>query len=646
MLAFFQNNVGDRVKLLENLTFKIAYYVEITALSGTISFPTGATLLPDQWPGGKDAEVCGIPGGTGTPPDFEATPYTATLDVAGNYIVTGLPTNPSALFFYITIKLKDLGNLNIDQIIVYADVNVPDGRWLEVMQSAGLVYGFDYYNPLLRGDISFVEGTRTFSIAPKLGQLYFNYWIKSEEYQVTSQQDVVIPNATGLYFIYFNGVTLIASITPWSFEDDYAFVAIVYWNSSLGEGILQEERHKNNIPRSIHKYLHETVNSRYESGFAGTFNDNGLFTIEAGEYHDEDIEHSILQQTTCNLFYRDTDLTWLFTKTNSKFYIENTDIIQYDNTGTLTDVPNSNHVSYYIFASNDVDNPIWSIAGQRVDATLANARLNQSPSNLSLGTLPSPELKLLYQVIIKRVGTNETVESVIDFRENQALVSTNFTATSHLSLSELNGGDGVGNHANAFNLLGRLGGQIAYGGNAPGEDLTLGSTNDATKGNINLGSDSTYDEVNDRLGLNTLTPDYTLDVNGITYTEGFINNDKTILSNKAISPTLTATANNLSITNFADRTFIELITDGGNYDITGIDSTGVINGQIFKFAVLDDRSGDVKFKANSANSSLGNRFIIPGDLTIKPGEFGVEFMWRNDLIDNTGTTFSGFIRIQ
>jgi hypothetical protein len=61
---------------------------------------------------------------------------------------------------------------------------------------------------------------------------------------------------------------------------------------------------------------------------------------------------------------------------------------------------------------------------------------------------------------------------------------------------------------NALYLLvgGKAGGQTAYGGTASGENLTLGSTAHATKGKILFGSDSAYDEANDRWGFGTQAP--------------------------------------------------------------------------------------------------------------------------------------------
>ena len=52
-----------------------------------------------------------------------------------------------------------------------------------------------------------------------------------------------------------------------------------------------------------------------------------------------------------------------------------------------------------------------------------------------------------------------------------------------------------------------------YGGYLAGHDLTLSSTTNATKGNIFFGT-STYDEVNNRLGIGTTTPQNKLHVKG------------------------------------------------------------------------------------------------------------------------------------
>lgn len=63
-------------------------------------------------------------------------------------------------------------------------------------------------------------------------------------------------------------------------------------------------------------------------------------------------------------------------------------------------------------------------------------------------------------------------------------------------------------------LAGRSGGQNLRGGTGSGNNLTLSSTTNATKGLIKFGSDSAYDEVNGRLGIGTVAPATTIHAGG------------------------------------------------------------------------------------------------------------------------------------
>jgi len=59
---------------------------------------------------------------------------------------------------------------------------------------------------------------------------------------------------------------------------------------------------------------------------------------------------------------------------------------------------------------------------------------------------------------------------------------------------------------------GKAGGQTINGGTAAGENLSLSSTGNATKGKIFLGSNSVYDDVNKRLGIGSTSPSAKLHV--------------------------------------------------------------------------------------------------------------------------------------
>lgn len=68
------------------------------------------------------------------------------------------------------------------------------------------------------------------------------------------------------------------------------------------------------------------------------------------------------------------------------------------------------------------------------------------------------------------------------------------------------GGLSDDDHAGYAWLAGRSGGQSLTGGTGAGENLTLSSTANATKGKIVFGSASVYDQVNDRFGIGQTTP--------------------------------------------------------------------------------------------------------------------------------------------
>jgi hypothetical protein len=61
---------------------------------------------------------------------------------------------------------------------------------------------------------------------------------------------------------------------------------------------------------------------------------------------------------------------------------------------------------------------------------------------------------------------------------------------------------------------------VLRGSSAPGGNLTLVSTSNATKGLIYLGSGTVYDEVNDRLGVGMSSPSQKLDAAGMAWVEG------------------------------------------------------------------------------------------------------------------------------
>jgi len=73
-------------------------------------------------------------------------------------------------------------------------------------------------------------------------------------------------------------------------------------------------------------------------------------------------------------------------------------------------------MAMWVYVSNDKDTPIYVVMGQRQDVSLATARTNNTYASLTLGTLPSYEMKLLYRVIAQRSGNDVVFQEAEDFR--------------------------------------------------------------------------------------------------------------------------------------------------------------------------------------------------------------------------------------
>lgn len=169
-------------------------------------------------------------------------------------------------------------------------------------------------------------------------------------------------------------------------------------------------------------------------------------------------------------FYRNGSGGW--TRTAAK-----TDIDDYydNNSGTLQPLGNNKYVNFWFFLEingGGGNGQLMLIYPQTQYNTAAAAEAGEIPA------FPKSwyEHGILLGKIIIRQGTTapRSVKSAFTTTFNYAL------AADHGNLSGLADDD----HSIYLLLAGRSGGQTAYGGTASGDDLTLRSTTNATKGNI------------------------------------------------------------------------------------------------------------------------------------------------------------------
>lgn len=117
-----------RVAYLEGNEYKITYFIEINGSTGTITKPTGSTILLDQFFGGVDAYVSTIANGqpTGVFPRTSGGVEVdvSSFDASGNFTLTGTPSAyPVALIFKLKIAAVDYQNLTTASILDMEDFN-------------------------------------------------------------------------------------------------------------------------------------------------------------------------------------------------------------------------------------------------------------------------------------------------------------------------------------------------------------------------------------------------------------------------------------------------------------------------------------------------------------------------------------------
>lgn len=179
-------------------------------------------------------------------------------------------------------------------------------------------------------------------------------------------------------------------------------------------------------------------------------------------------------------------------------------------------------------------------------------------------------------------------------------------------------------------VFGSLTSATVYGSTSSGGTLTLTSTSNATKGKIYFGTLSVYDEVNDRLGIGTASPNVSLEVYRATPILRLAANSTTNYTN------LEETANRFAIektyaSGIALLDFAPLSTDGTSAATIRLfrstNTTGTVGMSIYK--------GNNSTTVNSFLAGSGNSYLCANN-----GNIGIGTASPNAvaLMDLTSTT--------
>jgi len=322
--------------------------------------------------------------------------------------------------------------------------------------------------------LTWTEGTRTLTITPTMG----SYDVVSGGIRraVTTTQNAQIGTGAGTWFIYWDSSgTLVTSQTAWNIITD-APVASVYWNGSasitVGYELHGDAVNGPPMDNRTHQALHYGVGAAYASGLAiGTQittsapNADGrhvCLSLTGGVVYDEDIAIGITNGTGTARWEQDLGTypfpvaavsasdcakipvvymsgasTWnKSTATVYPFVFGGTNtpqINQYSGgTWSLVEASNARFVAYWIFATNDISDPIVAVPGTAQYGSIGECAFGQNENAIFAGrTTPfSVESRLLYRVIFEvqsawDAGSKHArIVRVDDFRASAPSVDT------------------------------------------------------------------------------------------------------------------------------------------------------------------------------------------------------------------------------
>jgi hypothetical protein len=321
--------------------------------------------------------------------------------------------------------------------------------------------------------LSFNAGSRTVTIAPTGAS--FTVWCKGEKYVFTTAQSVVLPNTTGIHYVYFSSTgVLSAKLNYFDFHED-APTAYVYWNSATGAApFFADERHGITLDWQTHEYLHRTRGAALANGFSisnytitgtGSADADAQLDLSGGTFFDEDLKVQIISTNTPAANAWEQDLSgparipvmyrsgagWVLDSPTNFILKAGTATPRYNTEAagvwSLTDVPNNQYSTVWVIATNNLNYPVVAIMGQAADSNSGQVE-NIDWSSLNLDGFPSVEFRPLYKIVFQASSSYaNTIKArftkVFDIR---SLVSVGASATigsSHGGLSGLGNDDHV-----------------------------------------------------------------------------------------------------------------------------------------------------------------------------------------------------------
>ena len=289
-------------------------------------------------------------------------------------------------------------------------------------------------------EMSFDNGTRTFTIDVKAPATEFVVWSNNDKFTKTGPDTLVIPDTQGPVLIFYDEEGDLDFIYQGDPMDDdlylvWALVTVISWDVPDQEQIFfGEERHGIDMSPATTLYLHSTVGARlaHEPGFAladftidqnGDDDEDAQFSVAGGEYYNEDIKltytttvpQSISPIVNAPVYYLE-GATPIFKKDTAtafpvKPFVGGSSRLAYNEdvggTWQQTETPNADFLLCHIFVTNELTEPIIAIQGQNFYTTNALAQDGAEAELLTLSVLiPTNEIIPVATVIYQTNNGN------------------------------------------------------------------------------------------------------------------------------------------------------------------------------------------------------------------------------------------------
>lgn len=391
-----------------------------------------------------------------------STTLNSLTDVALNSLSVGEVLMWDGTKWYNSADLKKLLQMNKDMHEATGFINkdlLTRGK-IELCTDGVLIHGLDFDGKYYTNSSGkFGLGTpfeeaatiRTVAIFPADGQTSFDFYVQGNKHIETTLHKIQVTATAVRKAIYFDDLGVIQYTDEPTAEvfRDYAVVSVIYGNPGTGEKVVHaDERHGINMAGETHYYLHRNMGTQYNFGLGInglTAGSTSYTSIDSGQIQDEDLIKNISLQTNTPFWYIDTD-AWravndgldigYITVTRPNYSKNNG-----DGTFTLTEMGNNDFMIMHFMATNDGQHPVVKVLGQNTYNSVADAQaaIETEAAALTLGTLPSPEFRFLYSVIIGDAGDIRLLSdgsTFLDLRETLITGTGNIsgTTTSHDNL--------------------------------------------------------------------------------------------------------------------------------------------------------------------------------------------------------------------